>query len=151
MAYRLRLMPYCGSMSTTLERGDLGEVRQAAGREIRRHREAYGYPVTILVRGQEWELEGDPDGESMVSDREGILAIQRACDECGRKIDDGPPIGRIDESCLCDGCAERLEAMADLLDDLEFCGHCGAVLTGDEVDYCVPCQAMINGEEEDDE
>lgn len=53
-------------------------------RQLRRYRRN-GYPVSILARGQEWEI-GEPEGCMMVPDDCGTLAIRHdtyECRECG--------------------------------------------------------------------
>jgi hypothetical protein len=76
MSYRLRLYPYCGGHDDLIGEGDLAECRRRASRRIRHHRERMEYPVTVLERGRKWELESDPEGGCLISDFEGILAIE---------------------------------------------------------------------------
>ena len=75
MSYRLVLSAYCGMRVPHIEDGELESCRVMAARLIRRHRNRLEYPVTILEPGFSWELEGDPDGASMIGDSEGVLSI----------------------------------------------------------------------------
>jgi hypothetical protein len=88
MGYRLRLYPYsgCGPCDLTDE-VDLPTCRRVAACCIRDHRKTLDYPVTILERGSEWELETGEDA-FMISDGEGILAIEEV-----RDPDDDPEEG----------------------------------------------------------
>lgn len=79
--YRVRLYPYSGSYVDLLSDGDLETCRNRVARRIRDHRNRYEYPVSTLERGRNWELESDPDGMFMVSDGEGILAIEAVEDD----------------------------------------------------------------------
>jgi hypothetical protein len=103
--FSLRLHPYsgCGPIDL-IDAGTLAGCRHRAAREIRYHRTIREYPVTTLEPGRAWELESDPDGKHLISDREGILRIRdvnKKCRECGDQVNvefmsDG----------LCDSCGE---------------------------------------------
>lgn len=75
MNYRLRLYPYCGGYIDLIDDDTLGACRRHAAWRIRRHRNVYEYPVTILERGLKWELETGEDA-FLISDAEGILCIE---------------------------------------------------------------------------
>lgn len=75
MTCRLKMAAYCG-MTRTLWEGSLADCRYRAYRAIRRHRNVMEYPVTVLKRGQKWELETG-ENACMVGDGEGILKIVR--------------------------------------------------------------------------
>ena len=122
MSYRLRLRPYDGSGPVDIvDTVDIVECRHAASRRLRRHRNAMGYPVTVLERGRKWELETGEDAVG-ISDHEGILAIEEVPEPDPPDDDDDPPAdlcGRClaplddDEFVLCDRCVD------------EACGSCG--------------------------
>jgi hypothetical protein len=73
--YRLKMYAYCGMMTPVCE-GTLAECRAKAATWIYHHRNTMEYPVSILLRGHEWELETGDDAV-MVGDKEGILKIVR--------------------------------------------------------------------------
>ena len=94
--FTLTIYAYCGMPVPLVEEGTRQECRKRAARRIRYHRNRMEYPVTILKRGEEWELESDPDGCCMVGDGEGILRIQEieepepgecVCIDCGEPVD----------------------------------------------------------------
>jgi hypothetical protein len=99
-SFALVLHPYsgCGPIEL-IGRDTLDACRRRAARRIRMHRnpDSYGYPVSVLERGREWELESDPDGGHRIGDGEGILRIEeltRECRECSCEVNraylDGP-------------------------------------------------------------
>ena len=142
-------------MLRTLHEGSLADVRVAAGRRIKRHREVLEYPVTIIERGVTWELESDPDGMSMVGDFEGHLQIEVVCDGCGAKAEVPSPPGRegVDDDHLCDDCAAYCGDDEDFgldMSDVEFCEECGACLEFTDVDSCKRCQMIIDGDDDEE-
>jgi hypothetical protein len=80
--FRLRLRSYSGMTIDLIDEDDLAACRHRAARRIRRHRNRYEYPVTVLEPGRRWELESDPEGRHLISDGEGILAIEEVLDPC---------------------------------------------------------------------
>jgi hypothetical protein len=72
--YKLKMIPYCGSMVRQITTGLLADCRAAARRFRDRHQRDGGNE-SILKPGFEWELE-TPDTAFMVSDDEGYLKIQ---------------------------------------------------------------------------
>jgi hypothetical protein len=77
--YRLRMIPYCGSMAHTIREGTLEECYAAAQRRIVRHERDDG-EVSVLEEGMEWELE-TPETAAMVSDCDGYLKIELVPEE----------------------------------------------------------------------
>jgi hypothetical protein len=70
-----------------------------AARRIRLHRNQYEYPVAVLEPGRKWALESDPEGQHLISDGEGILAIEEVPDAWAPRLDD--------ESC--EGCGHQTD------------------------------------------
>lgn len=86
--HALTMHAYCG-MAIPIEDGDRSDVRRAAAQQLRMAR-AEHRPVSVLTRGQEWEIEDRPDAR-MVSDASGILSLDNVgaeCRECGQQVDD---------------------------------------------------------------
>lgn len=86
--HALTLHAYCG-MAVPIEEGDRANVRRAAAQQLRMAR-AEHRPVSVLTRGQEWELES-PDDAVMIGDDAGILTLENVgaeCRECGQQVDD---------------------------------------------------------------
>lgn len=118
MSHRLFLYPYCGGHTEVAE-GDIGECRQAAARAIAYHRNKMDYPVTILDRGVEWELESDPEGRHMIGGGEGILSIKETPEPEPDEEDDDIPWDLA--PIYCENC-ERECDKSDLTDGL--CPDC---------------------------
>ena len=106
--YTLTLHGHCG-MPIPIAQGDKEDVRQIAAEELRRLR-ADGFPVTVLEKGKEWEVE-EPEDCCMVPDECGILHIAAVpsrhgkCFECGSE-DDWHEDGRGNVLCGCQACPD---------------------------------------------
>ena len=87
--WRAQMNAHCG-MGYYLERGTRGECRSAIGAFLAKRR-AEGFTVTLLERGERWELT-EPEDSAMVPDTAGFLELippeRYACSECGGDYED---------------------------------------------------------------
>ncbi len=98
--FHVRQFPYSGLSMPARTFEDSIEARADVADLIRRRRRQ-GFPVTILVRGKQWEV-GEPADCAMVPDACGTIQIRREdfdCTECGT------PYGTLDgaRACCADG------------------------------------------------
>ena len=100
--FRLVNHAYCG-MSIPIKEGDRDDVRSAAARYLRRLRRE-GFPVAVMTKGQEWEIQ-EPEDCVMVPDECGMVTLRAIpvktyrCFECGDDVPEG-------ESCDCRLCGD---------------------------------------------
>lgn len=105
----------CG-MLIPIDDGDRDDIRRAAARLIRRRRRQ-GHPVTVVTRGQQWEIQENP-AHALIPDAVGRLSIVNVsaeCSECGQLTDTDrrtlSPSAR--RHFICSDCATERERMAD--------------------------------------
>ena len=105
--YTLRMAAYCGmGYPVTEPDEDRAEARAAAARILRRRRRQ-GFPVVMLNRGLEWEIQ-EPLACVMVPDQCGTLYIHHdtfPCSECGNVCET--------RDAARDCCAETIEEYVD--------------------------------------
>lgn len=82
---------YCGMTVPHGEYDTLPSARVKIAAILRRRRRQ-GFPIAVLTRGREWEVQ-EPDGALMVPDQCGILTLAvkhrpHACGECGTRYYD---------------------------------------------------------------
>lgn len=111
--FRLVNYAYCG-MPIPIKQGDKEDVRTAAAHYLRRLRRE-GFPVVVIERGEEWEVQ-EPEDSVLVPDECGLLTLCAIpvrlvrCWDCGEDVPEG-------ETCSCRICC-------DCGNDYEWCSCC---------------------------
>ena len=110
--WKAQMNAHCG-MGYYLERGTREECRSVIVVFLKKQR-AEGFRVTVLERGERWELT-EPEDSAMVPDTAGILELippeRYACSECrGDYEDEDDALRCCEPQYACDACGEWYSA-----------------------------------------
>jgi hypothetical protein len=77
--YTVRFAAYCGMAGIPQDYSDSADARKALANLLRLRRRQ-GYPISILEKGAEWEIE-EPEDAAMVPDACGVLSLETVVPE----------------------------------------------------------------------